>query len=192
MISGETEIERRLNDIKLNQLISTIFKKNDINDRYFYGIKDETNLFRIKSEGFSLDYIKETYEIRMFPNDILSAQYFLVVYFKKRAWILPANIPREMIVSLVLTVIITITFSFILYLILKQRKLSALKNDFINNMTHELKTPVSTISLASQMLSDNSINIDKDKLQSVTKIIGDESKRLEFQIENQKLLKIMH
>ena len=141
------------------------------------------NEYRIKSEGFSLDYVKQYYEIQLFPNDILSSRYFLVVYFKTGNKILPNNIPREMIISIIITIIITITFSLIIYLILKQRKLSELKNDFINNMTHELKTPVSTISLASQMLSDNSINIDKDEILSVTKIIGDESKRLEFQIE---------
>jgi two-component system phosphate regulon sensor histidine kinase PhoR len=88
-----------------------------------------------------------------------------------------------MIISMIITVIIITTFALIIFLILKQRKLSELKNDFINNMTHELKTPVSTISLASQMLSDSSIHIDKEKMLSVTKIIGDESKRLEFQIE---------
>jgi len=183
MISGETEIEKRLDAVQIGQVISNSFKKNNIKFPYYYGIKDELNEYKIKSEGFSLDYVKQTYEIQLFPNDILSSRYFLVVYFKDRKGILPDNIPREMIISIIITIIITITFSFIIYLILKQRRLSELKNDFINNMTHELKTPVSTISLASQMLSDNSINIDKNEIQSVTKIIGDESKRLEFQIE---------
>ncbi len=183
MISGETKIEKRLGAVQIEQVISNSFKKNNIKQSYFFGIKDEMNEYRIKSKGFSLDYVKQTYEIQLFPNDILSSRYFLVVYFKAGNKILPNNIPREMIISIIITIIITITFSLIIYLILKQRKLSELKNDFINNMTHELKTPVSTISLASQMLSDNSINIDKDEILSVTKIIGDESKRLEFQIE---------
>ena len=183
MISGETKIENRIGAVQIDQLINDIFKKNNISHPFYYGIKDETNLYRIKSEGFSLDYIRQTYEIQLFPNDILSARYYLVVYFKKSAKLLPDNIPREMIISIIITLILTITFAFIIFLILKQRRLSELKNDFINNMTHELKTPVSTISLASQMLSDNSINIDKNKIESITKIIGDESKRLEFQIE---------
>jgi two-component system, OmpR family, phosphate regulon sensor histidine kinase PhoR len=183
MISGETDIQDRLNAVKIDGLIKGTFQKNGINYPYFYGVKDEENNFKITSKGFSLDYINQTYEIELFPNDILSSKYFLVVYFKSGNYFVLKNIPRETIISMIITVIIIITFALILFLILKQRKLSELKNDFINNMTHELKTPVSTISLASQMLSDSSIHIDKEKLLSVTKIIGDESKRLEFQIE---------
>lgn len=183
MISAEIGIEKRLDAVQLENVIKNSFELNNIDYPYFYAVKDEFNEFSFKSEGFSLDYVKQTYEIKLFPNDILSSGYYLVVYFRGRDGVLFGNIPREMIISLIITVIITITFAFIIYLILKQRKLSELKNDFINNMTHELKTPVSTISLASQMLSDRSINIDKNELSSVTKIIGDESRRLEFQIE---------
>jgi two-component system phosphate regulon sensor histidine kinase PhoR len=183
MISGETDIQDRLNAVKIDGLINTTFQKNGIKFSYFYGVKDEVNNFKIKSKDFNLEYVNQTYEIQLFPNDILSSKYFLVVYFKSRNPFMLKNIPKEMIISMIITLIIITTFAFIIFLILKQRKLSELKNDFINNMTHELKTPVSTISLASQMLSDSSIHIDKEKMLSVTKIIGDESKRLEFQIE---------
>ncbi|MCF6365920.1 MAG: HAMP domain-containing histidine kinase [Bacteroidales bacterium] len=183
LIAGETKIEERLAAVQFKQIISKVFKTNNIPHPYYFGVKDEKNEYKLKSQNFSLDYVKETYEILIFPNDVLASKYFLVVYFKNKNRIIPKKMPREMIVSFIITLIITITFAFIIYLILKQRKLSELKNDFINNMTHELKTPVSTISLASQMLSDASIEIDKKKQKSVTKIIKDESKRLEFQIE---------
>jgi len=183
LIAGETKIEERLTAVQFKQIISKVFKNNNIPHPYYFGVKNEKNEYKLKSKDFNLDYVKETYEILLFPNDVLASKYFLVVYFKNRNRIVPKKMPREMIVSFIITIIITITFAFIIYLILKQRKLSELKNDFINNMTHELKTPVSTISLASQMLSDASIDIDKDKQKSVTKIIKDESKRLEFQIE---------
>jgi len=183
IIAGETKIEKRLAIVQFKQIIKKIFKANKIPNPYYYGVKNEKNEYKLKSQEFSLDYVKETYEILLFPNDVLASKYFLVVYFKNRNKIIPDNTPREMIVSIIITVIITITFALIIFLILKQRKLSELKNDFINNMTHELKTPVSTISLASQMLSDSSIIINEDKQESVTKIIKDESKRLEFQIE---------
>ena len=65
----------------------------------------------------------------------------------------------------------------------RQKRLSEMKNDFINNMTHELKTPVSTISLASQMLKDESILKSPDVFKHVTGVIYDETKRLSFQVE---------
>ncbi len=183
LIAGETKIEQRLEAVQFNQVIQNSLKANKINYTYFYGIKDETGEFKIKSDNFSLDYVKSYYETLLFPNDVLSAKYFLVVYFKSKIKIFPAKVPKQMIITMILTIFIIITFAFILYLIFKQRKLSELKNDFINNMTHELKTPVSTISLASQMLSDETIKINEEKQKSVTKIIKDESKRLEYQIE---------
>lgn len=183
LIAGETKIEKRLEAVEFDKIITTVFNRNGINYNYFYGVKDINNQYKIKSKGFTLNYVKETYEILLFPNDVLASKYFLVVYFKKKRNIIPSKIPRPMLLSFLITLIIIITFAFIIYLILKQRKLSEIKNDFVNNMTHELKTPVSTISLASQMLSDDSIEIDKTKLKSISKIIKDESKRLEFQIE---------
>lgn len=183
MIAGEIKIEERLKAVQFNQLITKVFKANGIKNKYYYGIKDINNNYKIKSKGFTLDYVKQTYEIPLFPNDVLSKKYFLVVYFKNENIFSSKSIPQQMIISIIITFIIMITFAFIIYLILKQRKLSELKNDFINNMTHELKTPVSTISLASQMISDDSINLKPEKLKSISKIIKDESKRLEFQIE---------
>ena len=183
LISSETSIDKRLDAVRLKQIIANVFKHNEIKYQYFYGIRNQKNEYPIKSPGFSTDYLDKIYEIQLFPNDILPSKYYLTVYFKRHKRLMPKNIPKQMIVSIIITIFITITFAFIIILILKQRKLSELKNDFINNMTHELKTPISTISLASQMLNDDSIHIDKNKVNSVTKIISDESKRLEFQIE---------
>jgi two-component system phosphate regulon sensor histidine kinase PhoR len=74
-------------------------------------------------------------------------------------------------------------FTYTIMIILKQKKLSMIKNDFINNMTHELKTPISTISLASQMLHDNSISNSPKVTEHISSIILQESKRLSFQVE---------
>ena len=79
--------------------------------------------------------------------------------------------------------ILLITFVFTIYIVFRQKKLSEMKNDFINNMTHELKTPVSTISLAAQMLKDSDITKSPDVFKHISGVINDETKRLSFLVE---------
>ena len=90
---------------------------------------------------------------------------------------------RFMIPALFFTIVLCITFLYTLYTVLRQKKVTELKNDFINNMTHEFKTPISTISLASQMLTDSAVSKSPQMLQHITGIISDETKRLRFQVE---------
>ena len=78
---------------------------------------------------------------------------------------------------------VLITFIFTIVVIFRQKKLTEIKNDFINNMTHEFKTPISTISLAAQMLQDPSVGKSPQMFQHISNVINDETKRLRFQVE---------
>ena len=90
---------------------------------------------------------------------------------------------RFMIPSVVFTFVLLITFIFTIYIIFRQKKLTEIKNDFINNMTHEFKTPISTISLAAQMLQDPAVGKSPAMFQHISGVINDETKRLRFQVE---------
>ena len=84
--------------------------------------------------------------------------------------------------SILLTIIIT--FSSTIYQILKQKKVSEIKSDFINNMTHEFKTPIATIKLALDAINNDKIQNDLNKRKKYLKMIKDENERMNFQVEN--------
>lgn len=88
-----------------------------------------------------------------------------------------------MIPAIIFTLIVLIVFCVTIYTIFRQKRLSEIKNDFINNMTHEFKTPISTISLAAQMLGDPSVMKSDAMFKHISGIINDETKRLRFQVE---------
>lgn len=90
---------------------------------------------------------------------------------------------RFMIPAIIFTLIVLIVFCVTIYTIFRQKRLSEIKNDFINNMTHEFKTPISTISLAAQMLGDPSVMKSDAMFKHISGIINDETKRLRFQVE---------
>jgi two-component system phosphate regulon sensor histidine kinase PhoR len=115
-------------------------------------------------------------------EDILDDNYTLFVYFPNSNASFE-SLPAIVVTSIVLTLVILGIFILTTYIILKQKRLSEIKNDFINNMTHELKTPISTISLASQMLKDTSIDECNKNYTQISSIIDDESKRLGFHVE---------
>ena len=90
---------------------------------------------------------------------------------------------RFVIPALFFTIVLCITFLYTIYIIFRQKKVTELKNDFINNMTHEFKTPISAISLAAQMLQDESVSKSPEMFQRLSGVISSETKRLRFQVD---------
>ena len=119
---------------------------------------------------------------RLFPNDPKNKTYYLKVYFPTKSDYIFDSI-RFMIPSFIFTFILLVTFICTIILAFRQKKLTEMKNDFINNMTHEFKTPISTISLAAQMLNDNAVLKSPTMLTHISTVINDETKRLRFQVE---------
>ena len=90
---------------------------------------------------------------------------------------------RFVIPSMVFTIILLVTFIFTIVVIFRQKRYSEIKNDFINNMTHELKTPIASISLAAQMLNDESLPKSGKMTKHLVSVVSDETKRLRFLVE---------
>ncbi|HEX3009772.1 MAG TPA: HAMP domain-containing sensor histidine kinase [Bacteroidales bacterium] len=176
-------IEQRIKKEDLFRTISGELSDAGIYLPYEYGVVDAQKNALIKSKGFEFNNGFKYYSARLFPEDFISKPYYLVIYFPGQKNYIFRLISYMGTSSLLLTFFILVVFGATIFVIIRQKRLSEIRNDFVNNMTHELKTPISTISLASQMLSDKSIPIESKNLTNLAGVISDETKRLSFQVE---------
>ena len=135
-----------------------------------------------KTEGYSPMSQQDVYSLTLFPNDPKNKQNTLNVTFPNKSDYIFSSV-KFLVPSLAFTFLLLGVFLYTISVAFKQKKLSEIKNDFINNMTHEFKTPISSISIAAQMLNDDSVRKSPEMLKHVSGVINDETKRLRFQVE---------
>ncbi len=181
MTNPNQKIEERINKSFLDSVINREMMNAGINTKYEFAVRNDAGEYVIHSGNFREN--SDMLVRRLFPNDIFMRHNYLAVYFPEQKSYIFQSLGFMVSSSILLVLIILGTFAFTIYIIIRQKKLSQIKNDFVNNMTHELKTPISTISLASQMLHDNSIPVEQKNIESISGVILDESKRLGFQVE---------
>ena len=180
-------IETRIDAQKLGRLIKKELRNSGVALDFNYAVKsfqrgEERDI--IGEKNYSPGPQKE-YPVLLFPNDLNETKKpnYLYLFFPKRDGYMLKQTGILVIPTIVLTIMLIGIFIFTILIILRQKKLSIIKNDFINNMTHELKTPISTISLASQMLRDNTVTNTPTTIEHISGIIYQESKRLTTQVE---------
>ncbi len=184
MLSHTPPIEKRVNINEIEAIANETFLDYGIDAVFRFAVVNWQNSFILKSAEFNPQDEISIYRVRLFQNDLAgNPPNYLDVYFPDKRNFIFKSLAFIGISSGALTLLIVFTFAFTLYIIFRQKRLSEIKNDFVNNMTHELKTPISTISLASQMLGDDSIPVELKNLGRISKIIKQESKRLSHQVE---------
>jgi two-component system phosphate regulon sensor histidine kinase PhoR len=183
---AELPLSLRIPPNILAQLLDSALKRNDIILDYKFTVRtqiDGKNANIMGSPDFKPSKGATVYRKLLFAGDDTPKPDYLCVYFPDQNKSFFSSTSFLVFPSLMLTLIIIVIFIVTLQIILRQKKISQIKNDFINNMTHELKTPISTISLASQMLRDSSVSLSQSTVDHISGVIFDESKRLSHQVE---------
>ena len=174
------QIEKRLNTRLLDTLLSNEFRNRRINTPFEFGIWSTTRkLMIIERTGlYSNNLRTKGYRFNLYPNTSFSSSNYLMIYFPNQTKYVLLELSWMLSASIILIVLLFLSFSYTIATILRQKKLSEMKNDFINNMTHEFKTPISTISLACEALSDKEFQKSEELATSYINIVSEENKRL--------------
>ena len=190
LMTKDRSLDSRFDERQLDSLLQAELLNKGIDIGYQYAVLDnesEELLFMTVSrevdEVNHYDLYKSDLKASLFPNDIIGESAFLAINFPDKSSYLIKKVWSTLLSSGVLSLIIIFCFAYSIHTIVKQKRLSEIKNDFINNMTHEFKTPIATVSLACEALQDNEIVSTESMRGRYLGIIRDENKRLAGQVE---------
>lgn len=175
-------VEDRVEYDQLNSSIRYNLYRNGITLPYYFIVVNRNGREVYSCDEFDFRGNEDAYTQELFREGQSHKKILLKIHFPDKKDYIFSSIDF-MIPSLIFTMVLLLTFIFTIYIIFRQKKLSEMKSDFVNNMTHEFKTPISTISLAAQMLQDPSVAKSPAMFQHISGVINDETKRLRFQVE---------
>ena len=180
-VDGVTfRIEKRLSYDLLESLLKDELHKKSISATFQFGVfSTRREQMLMKTEGSDpVTLIEKGYAFILFPENLVREPDYLMLYFPNERGFLIKQMAGLLVISISLILIIIFSFTYTVLTIYRQKRLSEIKNDFINNMTHEFKTPISTISLACQALKDKDVSKSEAIYDSYIGIIGEENLRL--------------
>ncbi len=180
--SSDRPIKERADSAIVATYLRSELEFNGLTLPFEFAIINRSSGVVYKTEGYSPMSQQDVYRLVLFPNDPKSKQHTLNVTFPNKSDYIFSSV-KFLVPSLAFTFLLLGVFLYTISVAFKQKKLSEIKNDFINNMTHEFKTPISSISIAAQMLNDDSVRKSPEMLKHVSGVINDETKRLRFQVE---------
>jgi two-component system phosphate regulon sensor histidine kinase PhoR len=187
LLTSEIPVEQRVSMEQLDTLISRELKEVEINPNQTFRIAicDKSGKKIMTSDKYETNARATIHKKRLFPSDPegFSEIYFVALYFPEETQIVFLRILPLIFSAFVLIVAIFTIFFYTMYIIARQKRVSEVKGDFISNITHELKTPISTISLAAQMLGDENIPQAAKNIPKLSNMIKEQSKQLSYLVE---------
>ena len=180
--ASEKPLKERVNFRMLDSDIRNELSNNGINIPYHLTVSTADGREVYRCPDYTDEGERYSYTQVLFRNDPQSKMGVVRIHFPDMGSYIYSSV-RFMIPSIIFTLVLLLTFIFTIVVIFRQKRYSEIKNDFINNMTHELKTPIASISLAAQMMNDESVAKTPQMTSHLGQVIGDESKRLRFLVE---------
>ncbi|SFD81142.1 sensor histidine kinase [Flavobacterium phragmitis] len=176
-------IEERVNKEKLQSLLKKELAEYGVKTKFEFGVLNNGVPTKIRSDGFHYDK-NASYQVPVFTDNEGNSKYELYITFPNKKKFLLSELLSITILSIVFTLIIIVAYTSALNQLLRQKHISEIKTDFINNMTHEFKTPIATINLALDAIRSPKVIEDKEKVYRYLQMIRDENKRMHAQVEN--------
>ena len=180
--ASEKPLKERVNFRMLDQDIKAELMNNGINIPYHFTVSTQDGQEVYRCLDYSDEGEEYSYSQLLYRNDPQQKSGVVRIHFPTMNSYIFSSV-RFMIPSIIFTLVLLVTFIFTIAVIFRQKRLTEIKNDFINNMTHELKTPISSISLAAQMMNDEAVTKSPTMIKHIGGVVNDESKRLRFLVE---------
>jgi len=179
-------IQQRINKKTLQAALGKSFTDKGIDLPFEFAVlspSNDTNHIPIRSAGFNSNYANTEHKISLFPNDLFKKPDLLLVYFPGQKTHVLKSLSLLLIGSILFTLIIILSSGASIVVMIRQKKISDIKTDFINNMTHEFKTPIATISIAADSITNPKVISEPDTIRNFTRIIKEENTRMNTRVE---------
>lgn len=175
-----------IDSLLLDSLLRSELRQKGIFTDYVYDIHElpRADFKQFENSSVTIDTTKQFFKVNLSPNNIFVKPLYLSLHFPNEKNYLMKTLWLTLSMSALIILVLIGGFYFTINTIHKQKKYTQVKNDFIGNMTHEFKTPISTIALAGEMLGDTSVNKTPEKVERFVKMIQEENKRLGVLVES--------
>lgn len=177
-------LDERLPQEILDSIIDRVLITHGVKAKFKFGVFNDFGEVMYANSSKTKKLLNSKYQVELFPFDFIGSRYFLLMNIPDERGIVIRSMWMMLGFSALFLLTIIFAFYYTISTIVKQKKLSMIKNDFINNMTHELKTPISTISLACEALSDQDIGKTEASRGRFVNMISEENKRLGTLVES--------
>jgi len=177
-------IHKRVNNVEIELLLQRELRERDLDLDYDYRVFDGDLATKVGSDRYTNLEGIEKFSMPLFANNKGETNFSLVIGFPNRVSYLRSSISFLIILSIVFTLVIIISFVSTILSSIRQKNISEMKTDFINNMTHEFKTPIATIDLALNAVKNEKVKKDNTLVDKYLSIIKEENKRMNLQVEN--------
>ncbi|MCQ2227589.1 MAG: HAMP domain-containing histidine kinase [Bacteroidales bacterium] len=175
-------IEQRVNQQRLDAMLWRAFEERGITQTFEFAVSNSKETIVLQTPGYAPNEKDKIYKKQLFPKDVHAKIHALQVYFPEKKTFFSESIGL-ILPSAIFTLMVLAVFIYTIYVIFSQKKIDQIKDDFINNMTHEFKTPIATIMLAAGMMKDSSINLTKESIIKKAGIIINECQRQRNMVE---------